>query len=182
MSSYQNARTNILLPWAGALVAIVLVVGMSGIIYPTATFGKAYAAASTTTTTEKIPINTTFLPVGPGCEEAEPITLSGTLNVVVHETVKPNGGVTFKIQFNPQGVTGIGETTGTKYQGTGVTTTIVTFNSQNSQETETFVNNFNIIATKPAGISSIEHLVTHVTVNAQGEITADVFTQESSCR
>ena len=61
-------------------------------------------------------------------------------------------------------------------------TTTVTFNGNNEQSTEIFVNNFNLIATEPSGISSIEHMVVHVTVNAQGEITADVDTETSTCR
>jgi len=76
----------------------------------------------------------------------------------------------------------MGERTGTTYRGTGVTATTVTFNENDPQHTETFVNNFNIIATKPAGISSIEHNIVHVTVNAQGDITADVSFETSTCR
>jgi hypothetical protein len=180
--SYHNTRTNIPLPWASALTAIVLVVGIGGIIYPTASFGNAYAVASSTTTTTKIPVSFTFTPIGPGCEQAEDITLSGNLNFVEHATTNSNGGTTYKIHFNPQGITGVGETTGTTYRGTGVTSTTLTFNGNNAQSTQTDVNNFNIIATEPSGISSIEHLVVHLTVNAQGEITADVSTETSTCR
>jgi hypothetical protein len=97
-------------------------------------------------------------------------------------TENSNGGTTHTIHFNPQGVTGVGEETGTTYRGTGSTTTTVEFNGKNLQRTETFVNNFNIIATEPSGISSIEHQVVHVTVNAQGEITASVDTGTSTCR
>ena len=54
---------------------------------------------------------------------------------------------------------------------------------QDDGHTHTYVNNFNIIATEPAGISSIEHLVLHISVNANGVITADVApTEHSSCR
>ena len=140
-------------------------------MYPTPGMRKAYAASST-----KVPFEDEFTPTGPGCENAEKILLSGTLNIV---TTTANGK-TIR-QFHPQGITGIGETTITKYRATGGT--IIIGDRTNDGETHTYVNNFNIIATKPAGISSIEHLVLHITVNAQGEITADVQpTEHNSCR
>ena len=84
------------------------------------------------------------------------------------------------LQFHPQGGTGIGETTGT-YRATGGNIEIG--DPDDDLVTHTFVNNFKLIATEPAGISSIEHQVLHITVNAQGEITADVEpTRHSSCR
>ena len=75
--------------------------------------------------------------------------LSGSLNIVSTTT---NGKPI--LQFHPQGVSGVGQTTGTAYRGTGGT---IIIGQQNDGETHTYVNNFNIIATKPAGISSIEH-------------------------
>ena len=75
---------------------------------------------SSTTTTTKIPVSFTFTPIGPGCEQAEDISLSGgNLNFVEHATANSNGRTTYKIHFNPQGITGVGETTGTAYRGTG---------------------------------------------------------------
>jgi hypothetical protein len=166
----NKPMTNNLLSWTSALVAIVLIVGTVS-MYPTPGMGKAYAATST-----KVPFDTTFTPTGPGCENAEDIHLTGTLNIV---TTTANGK-TIR-QFHPQGITGVGETTGTTYRGTGGT--IIIGDPTNDGKTHTYVNNFNIIATKPAGISSIEHLVLHITVNAQGEITADVQpTEHNSCR
>lgn len=151
------------------LVAMVLIVGTIS-MYPNQGVGKAYAASST-----KVPFDDTFTPIGPGCENAEDIHLSGTLNIVSTTA----NGKTIR-QFHPQGITGIGETTGTTYRATGGT---IIIGLQDDEHTHTYVNNFNIIATKPSGISSIEHLVLHITVNAKGVITADVApTEHSSCR
>jgi hypothetical protein len=153
---------------ASAFVAIVLIVG-TVTVYPG--MGKAYAESSST----KVPFSTLFTPTGPGCENAEKILLSGSLNIVSHDA---NGKPI--LQFHPQGVSGVGQTTGTTYRGTGGT---IIIGEQNDGATHTYVNNFNIIATKKTGISSIEHLVLHVTVNAQGVITADVNpTEHNSCR
>lgn len=156
--------------WTGIFVALVLIVGTVS-VYPIPGLGKTYAATST-----KVPFETTFTPVGPGCENAEDIHLTGTLNIVTTTA----DGKTIR-QFHPQGITGVGLTTGTTYRGTGGT--IIIGDPTNNGETHTYVNNFNIIATEPAGISSIEHQVLHITVNAQGEVTADVApTEHSSCR
>lgn len=166
-------KPNVLLSGTSVLVALVLIVGI-GSMYPTAGMGKAYAESSST----KVPFSLLFTPTGPGCEDAENILLSGNLNVVSNNA---NGGSI--LQFHPQGITGVGQTTGTTYRGTGGTIIIDTINQQNDGETHTYVNNFNIIATAPSGISSIEHLVLHTTVNAQGIITADVDpTEHNSCR
>jgi hypothetical protein len=156
-----------------ALVVTVLILGTVS-MYPTPGIGKAYAATST-----KVPFvccDPPFKPIGPGCENAEIIDLTGTLNIV---TTTANGK-TIR-QFHPQGITGVGETTGTTYRGTGGT--IIIGDPNNDGVTHTYVNNFNIIATEPAGISSIEHQVLHITANAQGVVTADVApTEHSSCR
>lgn len=149
------------------IVATVLILGTVS-MYPTP--GKAYAATST-----KVPFDFTFTPIGPGCENAEDIHLTGTLNIV---STTANGKPI--LQFHPQDITGVGLETGTTYRGTGGT---IIIGQQDDGHTHTYVNNFNIIATEPAGISSIEHLVLHITVNAQGVITADVApTEHSSCR
>jgi hypothetical protein len=143
-------------------------------MYPIVGMGKAYAGSSST----KVPFSTLFTPTGPGCENAEKISLSGSLNIVSNEA---NGKSI--LQFHPQGVSGVGQTTGTAYRGTGGTIIIDAINEQNEGETHTYVNNFNIIAKGPSGISSIEHLVLHTTVNAQGVITANVDpTEHNSCR
>ena len=126
--------------------ASILVAKLVLSVLPAASLGNAYATASSTTTTTKIPVDFTFTPTGCG-DEFERIALSGTVNFVDEITTNSNGGTTHTIHFNPQGVTGVGEETGTTYRGTGSTTTTVEFNGNNKQRTETFVNNFNIIAT-----------------------------------
>src|SRR5262245_21677985 len=49
------------------------------------------------------------------------VHLSGTLHVVMEQTVDSAGGVHIKEHFQPQGITGIDFATGAKYQATGVT-------------------------------------------------------------
>src|SRR5438046_10629163 len=74
-------------------------------------------------------------------------------------------------QFQPQGLSGTGETTGDKYQATGVTKASSFKGSfQNGQFTQTYVNNFRIIG-QGSGNNFLVHEVLHVTFNANGTVT-----------
>lgn len=144
------------------LVALLsgFVLALTGTMRPTA----VRAAAETFTVVETFPINFVIQ----GCEE--PIELSGQLHSVFHVTIDASGGVHVVGQTNPQGVTGIGLVTGTQYQGTGVSR--FNFNMQAGEEF-TSVDSFKII-----GRGTTDNLLVqgtfHVTVNANGEVTAVV--------
>ena len=88
--------------------------------------GSALAQAQTFTDTQKIPV---FVDEG-GIEQfvpcandgvGETVVLGGTLLMVTHTTVKPSGEAVTKFHLSPQGVNGIGVTTGDIYRGVGVT-------------------------------------------------------------
>ena len=90
------------------------VLAVMGTVISLPGIGKVYAASSST----KVPflchdesgqqVPCLFTPTGPGCENAEDILLTGSLNVV--STTANNNTI---LQFHPQGITGIGQTTGT---------------------------------------------------------------------
>jgi hypothetical protein len=124
--------------------------------------GVALAQAESFTEVEQFPINF----IRGGCEE--PIELSGTLHSVFHITTDDSGGVHVVSKTNPQGVTGVGLVTGTKYQGTGVTRS--NFNGQVGSAS-TFVNSFKIIGQGTADNYLVQNSF-HITVNANGEVTA----------
>src|SRR5712692_1611363 len=97
----------------GVLAGVVAAVGVGAL--------PAQAAASSFTASVKIPISVTvFVPCANG-GAGELVDLSGSLNDVFHVTVDDSGGVHVTTHDNAQGVSGTGETTGAKYQGTGVT-------------------------------------------------------------
>ena len=87
---------------------ILLAVVASGLI--------AATSASASATTEKIPFDIVLAP-----EEAcgEAIHLSGTLLAQFRFTESPRGNVTIGFHFNPQGITGVGLTSGATYHATG---------------------------------------------------------------
>src|SRR5262245_28008756 len=79
------------------------------------------------------------------------VHLTGSLHVVLQETIDQNGRIHVKEHFQPQGVSGVDLTTGEKYQATGVTQTqekIVPPGGNGASEL-TFVNNFKIIGQGP---------------------------------
>ena len=64
-------------------------------------------------------------------------------------TANSAGGFHLKYHSQPQGLTGIGLTTGLKYQATGVTQEEI---NVNAAEVTTFVNNFKLIGQGPGKI------------------------------
>jgi hypothetical protein len=107
----------------------------------------------------------------------ETVDLSGTLHVVLHMTTDGHGGVHIREHFNPQGVSGYGQTTGGKYQATGVT--VEQLNATIGVQS-TFINNFRVIG-PGRGNDFIVHENFHVTVNANGTVTANVGNTTTSC-
>ena len=114
-----------------------------------------------------------FVPCVNG-EQGEVVDLTGRLHVLVNATLDSAGGAHVAVQFQPQGVSGIGETTGDKYQGTGVTRANV--NVKVGAEL-TLVNNFRIIGQGP-GNNFLVHEAFHITALADGSTIAvhDKFT------
>ena len=112
-----------------------------------------------------------------GCTEEA--FVEGTLNTVTHTTTDANGGSHTKLHFNFQGQ-GEGVSTGDNY----------VFHSQfNANEnftdalTTTFTQTFQIKRQGSATPTDDDKAKTvfHVTVNAQGEVTAEVANFEEVC-
>ena len=109
----------------------------------------------------------------------ELVRLEGQLHVLVTFTI--NGkNVSGKQHFQPQGVVGTGLTTGDKYQATGVTQSQFKGSLQNGQYNETFVNNFRIIGQGPGNNYQV-HENTHLSINANGDVSADHSNFEVDC-
>jgi hypothetical protein len=101
----------------------------------------------------------------------EVVDLSGPLHTLITFTINGNKVSGF-FHFQPQGISGTGETTGEKYQATGVTQESFDQSMQNGQANMTFINNFRIIGQGP-GNNFLVHETLHITINANG--TATVF-------
>ena len=116
-----------------------------------------------------------FIPCANG-GAGELVTFSGTLHEVFHLTINGQNFL-LKLHDQPQGLKGVGETTGDVYNATGVTQD--KSRSGTVGFTETFVNNFKLIGPGP-GNNLLIHENVHVTVNANGTLTVfhDHFTAD----
>jgi len=118
----------------------------------------------------EIPLATTVtVPCAAG-GAGEIVDLTGEVHAVFSVTVDANGGVHIATHFNNAGVNGIGLTTGNKYQASGGDYFVS--NSGGTANELTFVNNFLLVA-PGSGNNLRVHELAHVTVNANGEITAE---------
>jgi hypothetical protein len=99
----------------------------------------------------------------------EVVDLSGPLHTLMSLTINGNN-VSGYYHFQPQGISGIGETTGVKYQATGITQESFKNSLQNGQANDTYVNNFRIIGQGP-GNNFLVHETLHFTINANGTVT-----------
>jgi len=111
-----------------------------------------------------------FVPCAAG-GAGEIVDLSGSLHTLITFTIN-NNNVSGKQHFQPQGISGVGETTGLKYQATGVTQASFTQSLQNGQANQTFINRFDIIGQGPGNNVSV-HETAHITINANGDVTVN---------
>jgi hypothetical protein len=165
----MNARSKAhrLVRNAVLLVTLLVAVGL-----------PAAASAEATTTTTSFTRPFTRLLTYPCL--AEPVLLEGTLHVVLHTTVDANGEVLTTRHFQPMGITGVGQVTGTIYHATGVTETI-RVGSGPPPTQFTFVNNFRIVG-EADGPNYLVHEVVHFTIDANGELRADFEQGSIECR
>ena len=146
---------------------------------PEALRGPALAA-STETISTSVPIDLLVFVACANGGTGETVALSGNLHILTSLTISANGKVTARSLFQPQGITGTGTVTGTKYQATGGTQeTIVTGGPL--PLVRTFVNNFRIIGAGPDN-DYLVHETLHITINPAGEITALIDNLSVECR
>ena len=120
-----------------------------------------------------------FIPCAAG-GAGEVVDLSGPLHTLFSFTVNANSASGY-FHFQPQGITGTGETTGLKYQATGITEQSFSGSLQNGQLALTFVNNFNIIGQGP-GNNFLVHETLHFTINADGTLTVSFDNLTVDCK
>jgi hypothetical protein len=126
----------------------------------------AYAAVEVNDKTE-IAL-TVFIPCAAD-GAGEVVDLAGPLHTLISFTINGNN-VSGYSHFQPQGIVGVGETTGVKYQATGITQESFKNSFRNGQANDTFVNNFRIIGQGP-GNNFLVHETEHFTINANGSVT-----------
>ncbi len=122
---------------------------------------------------------TVYVPCAAG-GVGEIVDLSGSFHTLITYTINGNN-VSGTYHFQPQGISGVGETTGDKYQATGVTSQSFKGSLQNGQYSSTYVNNFRIIGQGP-GVNYLVHETLHFTINADGTQTVYHDNLSVECR
>jgi hypothetical protein len=142
-----------------------------------ASVAGAQAAVITNTST---PLSlSVFVPCAAG-GAGEIVDLSGQLHTMISMTVNGNNFSSME-HFQPQGVSGTGETTGAKYHATGVTQTQFGGSFVNGQAQETYINRFDIIGQGPGNNFSV-HETAHLTFNANGTATVSFDNLTTDCK
>jgi hypothetical protein len=140
---------------------------------------QAYAAAKESTRVEQIPIDETVFVSCAADGSGEEVHLTGEIHTVIRfVTNSTTGGIHIKFHANDQGISGIGLTTGDRYHRTGAT------NSEHNAkvgEEITVVDSFNIIG-QGNGNNFLAHVTIHMTVNANGDVTAEVVKFSIECK
>jgi hypothetical protein len=111
----------------------------------------------------------------------EEVFIEGTMHTVAHTTIDANGERHIKFHFNIQGQ-GEGASSGDKYVFHSVSNSHQNFTEDNANFT--FLDTANLIrqgSAAPADDFKVKFLV-HVTINANGEVTADVAKFEPECK
>jgi hypothetical protein len=144
--------------------------------------GLAASVATAGVTQNDVNQTTAFSVFVPCANGGAGENVSGTIDLHILTTATVNGNnVSGKSHFQPQGSSLLGEVTGDTYQATGVTQETFKGSLQNGQFTDTFVNNFRIIGHGP-GNNFLVHEVTHITINANGDVTVTFDNFSADCK
>jgi hypothetical protein len=152
------------------------VVSFLAITFLLALNSSAAAQAMSTTTSTTSPFGGT---IGGTCQQ-EVISISGQTHATFHTTINAQGDSNLVIHINVHGG-GVGETTGTRYEFNQSTNQV--FNRHGSGALEfTSMDFIRVIAAgnQPDDDFFLRSQI-HVTLNAQGEVTAQVRAFERVC-
>ena len=136
------------------------------------------AAASSVTTIVRTPVDGLLSASCTNGGAGELVAISGTIQEVFHTTIDSAGGFHVTQQFNQAGLGGTGQVTGTKYRITGGN--VLAFNTKAGVE-QTLVNNFRVIA-QGSHNNFVLQSTSHVTVNANGTVTAEHLSFQFECK
>jgi len=121
----------------------------------------------------------TYVPCAAG-GAGEAVTLTGPLLVLVHVTESARGNYQVKTTFQPQGMSGVGATTGDVYRATGGTRTHEHFNGP-LPLVYTAINQFQLVGPGTNNDFRVRETL-RVTINTNGVYTADRVSAEVRCR
>jgi hypothetical protein len=137
--------------------------------------------AETYTKQYKVDVNFTIAVPCANGGLGEPVQVSGRIHQVIHRTDDGNGGFHFTNKINRQNMKGVGLITGDEYVVNG--TWREWMNAQNFKpgKVYTYVRNYHFIC-KGSGANFILYSHWHYTVNANGDLTIELWKSVAECR
>ena len=158
----------------GSLKLVCVLVGLTFVLLPALTL-KPAAQANVMTTHDELPVSDLVVD---SC--VEPIILQGRFHVVTHVTSDQSGGFHMEAHMNAQHIRGFGAATGTIYHAPLAEVFAVETSGPPPLEVTQEVH-FDLIS---QGVmpNLIAHTLLHVTINANGEATAEVLDTRIECR
>lgn len=90
-----------------------------------------------------------------------------------------NGGTHSLAHFQPQGITGVGLTTGIIYRATGSNQMMENIGGDGTPQTSTLQGMFNIVGKN--GDNLLCRVIAHMTIDNNGNLTADVEILSEGC-
>lgn len=130
------------------------------------------------TSVESIPFDRTFYVPCANGGDGEEVQLKGTIRIG-HHVVRNKNRVTLTNTSNFQGVSGVGLTTGDKYQASSSQPGTLTGSMQNGQFTAFYIEPIRIVS---KNVTYKVNYKFHVTINAGGIYTAYISEETESCR
>jgi hypothetical protein len=150
-----------------AIVALVLLLQPTGMLRPA-------AGAMVITSNNDVPFSDLVVP---GCEE--PVILSGRFHFLTHVTIDDSDGFHMESHLNAQNVSGVGATTGTTYWAPLAEVSAYETSGPPPLEV-TGEASYALIGQGPAS-DLVAHSLFHLTINANGEVTAFVTDTRVDC-
>ncbi len=140
----------------------------------------ADAQATTNTNNVQTPFAVTlFVPCVNG-GAGEFVAFTGEIHSLSHGTVNDNRLI-FRQNNHPQGVSGVGLTTGDKFHLLGATQGTSTFQLDGAPSQGTFINTARFVGQGPDdNFLFLQHF--HTTINSNGEITSFFETATAECK
>lgn len=141
------------------------------------TQSPARAQATTVTSNASFPFTDTAV----ACD-GDTVNISGRMHLLAHVTTDARGGRHVTLQINTEGVKGVGQTSGGEYVSSATNNESINDSDTTGGQSEYTVTTKFLLAGKGKLSDLLTKVTMHVTVNADGEATAEVTNVVAECR
>lgn len=133
--------------------------------------------AQVSTSIETLPFNRTFYVPCANGGEGEEVKVTGSIKIV-DQIIFNENGFTLTYHANPQGLSGVGLTTGATFVGSGGRQGTLSGAYENGQFTSVFIEQLRIVG--PGGTFLVNYKW-HITITPDGKVTNYISGEEVDC-